>query len=114
SHARPRRLVVAWQQTLVDRDGPDSRLHRLLIPGVDQFLVVQAPGGALGGRRQGVANGVTLPGIGLEFGDAAVDFVHPPVLSRRDYRVTEPAARARNLVDSRTRLDDLGIGEQPP
>jgi hypothetical protein len=59
----------------VDADGGDAGLADLLVERVHQLLVVEPPVGLLLGREQEIADGIALPGVGLDGGDAATSFM---------------------------------------
>ena len=108
----PALLVIRRQQPLVDADRGQSRLHALLVEGIDALFIVEPPVRALLGEKDRIADGVALPAVGLESLDAAIDFIEPAVAHGLDDGMRQHAARARDAVDRGARRDDLVIGEK--
>ncbi len=107
-----RLLVVGRQQALVDADGGDARLHRLVVERIHQLLVVEPPRELR--RVERIADRVALPRIGLVHRDRLVDLVHPARLVGRDQGMRQKPPRAREAVDQRARLGHLRVGQEPP
>ena len=110
--AGERLLVVPRHQALVDADRVDAGLHGLLVEGVHQLLVVEAP--RVLRRAERVADRVGLPRDGLQHLDRAIDLVHPVRVLRRDDGVAQHARAAGQLVDGATGVLDGVVRQQPP
>ena len=111
---RPGLLVVRRQQSLVNAYGGDARLDGLLVERVHELLVIESPERAELGRREGIADGVPLPAVGPDLGDAPIHLGHPGAFVGSDHRMTEQAPRAGDTVDGRARGRDLVVGQQIP
>ena len=90
-----------------------ARLHDLLVEGIDQLLVVHAPGMARQILVGVVADRVALPRIGLERCDALVDLVHPAVVARREDGVRQQAPGAGRRVHLGARIGLHLVGQEP-
>src|SRR5262249_13947599 len=98
----------------MDADGGDAGLADLLVERIHQLAVVEPPVGLLLGGEERIADGVALPGVGLDGGDAAVHLVHPAGPLWREDRVSEKAAGPADLVDGGAGHRDLVVAQEVP
>src|SRR5215510_405620 len=110
--ARKLFLVVRWQEALVDAENVDGGLHRFLIEGVHQLLIIEPPGELR--WAQWITDRVGLPRFWLVHLDRLVDLLDPARLLWRDHRVRQEAPRTREVVDYLSRSHDLLVRKEPP
>ena len=89
-------------------------LTDLLVERIHQLLVVEPPVGLRLGGEERIADGVALPAIGLDGGDAAVHLVHPARALGREDRVAEQAPRAAILLMDCAGHRDLVVAQEIP